>query len=84
MRLKVQEYNCNWKRQQAQQSTCHKMLSVSEKKQKAKVTMEQNENGFKKSVKTLFTVGLNSPKKKEFMFDYFEKHRIKVESEEGT
>ena len=59
------------------------MPSVSEKKRKAKVTIEENENGFKKSVKKLFTVGLNSPKKKKFMLDYFEKCGIKVESDEG-
>ena len=64
MRLKVQEYGHNQKRQQAQQSTCSQTQSVSEKKQQAKVTIEQNENDFKKSVKKLFTVGLNSPKKK--------------------
>ena len=83
MRLKEQEYNCNRKRKQAQQYTCNQMPSVSEKKWKAKVTIEENENGFKKSVKKLFTVGLNSPKKKEFMLDYFEKRGIKVESDEG-
>ena len=51
------------------------------KKIKCKVSLQQNEKRFKTSVKKLFTVGLKSPKKKEFMFDYFEKCRIKVDCE---
>ena len=84
MRLKVQEYNHNRKREQAQQSACNKTPSVSEKKQKVKVTIQQNETGFKKSVKKLFTIGLNSPKERGFMFDYFEKRGMKLESEEDV
>ena len=48
------------------------------------MSLQQNEKGFKKSVKKLFTIVLNSPQKKEFMFDYFEKCGIKVECEEGA
>ena len=76
MCLKVQEYNCNRKRQQTEQSKNTTTPPVTDRKQKikCKVSLQQNEKGFKKSVKKLFTIGLNSPKKKEFMFDYFEKH----------
>ena len=76
MRLKVQEYDHNCKRQQAQKSTPSPAACGS--RQMCKVSLQQNENGFKKSIKKLFTIGLNSPKKREFMFDYFGKHGIKV------
>ena len=78
MQLKVQEYDRNQKRLQSQQTRQDTTLSVSERKQKikCKVSIQQNENGFKKSVKKLFTVGLKSPKKKEFRIQYCEEHGI--------
>ena len=85
MRLKVQEYDHNQKRQQAQQtlqSTSKGTPSESEKKWKFKVSIEQHDHGFKKSVKKLFTVSLNSPKKRDFLFDYFEQRRIKLGSDD--
>ena len=89
MRLKVQEYDCNRKRLQAEQANSNSSKttpSEKERKQKikCKLNLQQNEKGFKTSVKKLFTLGLNSPKKKEFLFDYFEKHGIKVECEGGV
>ena len=54
IRLKVQEYDCNHKRQQAQKSIPSPAACGS--KQKCKFSLQQNENGFKKSVKKLFTV----------------------------
>ena len=83
MRLKVQVYDYNWKRQQAQQtlqSTSKRTPSESEKKWKFKVSIEQHDHGFKKSVKKLFAVGLNLPKKRDFLFDYFEQRGIKLGS----
>ena len=84
MHSKVQEYDCNWKQQQAEQSKSTTTPPVTDRKQKikCKVNLQQNEKGFKKSVKKLFTIGLNSPKKKDFMFDYFEKRGIKIKCEE--
>ena len=85
MSLKVQEYDRNQKRQQAQQtlqSTSKGTPSESEKKRKFKVSIEQHDHGFKKSVKKLFTVGLNSPRKRDFLFDYFEQHGIKLGSDD--
>ena len=68
----------------AVQNTTTPPVTDRKQKIKCKVSLQQNEKGFKKSVKKLFTIGLNSPKKKEFMFDYFEKRGIKVECEEGA
>ena len=81
MQLKVQQYDRNRKRLQSQQTREDATPSVSERKQKikCKVSIQHNENGFKKSVKKLFTVGLKSPKKKEFLLQYCEEHGMKVE-----
>ena len=85
MRFKVQEYDRNRKRLQADQWNSISNTTPSEKERnkkiKCKVSLQQNEKGYKTSVKKIFTVGLNSPKKKEFMFDYFEKCGIKVDCE---
>ena len=80
MRLKVQEYDHNRKRvHEEQNKTASECARKREKN--CKVSLVGNENGFKKSVKKLITVGLNSPKKKEFLLDYFEKRGMKVASD---
>ena len=77
----MQAYDHNRKRLQAEKFSISKTPeSETKEKIKFKVSLQENQQGFKKSVKKL-TVGLNSPRKKEILLEYFKKCGIKVECE---
>ena len=58
--------------------------SARKKKQRLECTVVKEEinNGFKSSVKKIFKIGLNSPRKREILFDYCKKRGMKLECQD--